>query len=82
MTLAEFLALDDMSRLRTVARAVCVAGREENWFKVLLFQLGDFYVEIYYDKHGHFISQVSGFDDTERLEPYLQKIELDGLVAT
>ena len=76
MTLKEFLALDYYGRMAATMRGVCVAGRNFDPYKVLLYQLNAFYVEVYYNKNHHFISEINGFDSTEQLEPYLAKIAI------
>ncbi|HEX8314923.1 MAG TPA: hypothetical protein VF610_00165 [Segetibacter sp.] len=76
MTLEEFDQLNYEGRLDATQKAVCIAGREENKFKVLLFQLNDFYIEVYYNAKLNFISQLIPFRSTDNLEPYLQKISL------
>lgn len=76
MTLEEFNQLNYEGRLRATQKAVCIAGREENKFKVLLFQLNDFYIEVYYNAKLNFISQLVPFRSTDFLEPYLQKMSI------
>ncbi|HUC82157.1 MAG TPA: hypothetical protein VMR70_14735 [Flavisolibacter sp.] len=74
MTLEEFNQLNYEGQLQATQKAVCIAGREENKFKVLLFQLNDFYIEVYYNARLHFISQLVPFRSTDYLQPYLEKI--------
>lgn len=81
MTLAQFQSMDYLRRLQAATKAVCVAGRDEEHSKVLLFQLHGFYVEVYYNKHKSYISEISGFDDLDQLEPYLKKINIEELVT-
>ena len=76
MTLEEFNQLNYEGRLNAAQKAVCIAGREENKFKILLFQLNDFYIEVYYNAKLNFISQLIPFRSTDYLEPYLQKISI------
>lgn len=77
MTLTEFLQLDYQGRLQAAERGVCVGGRQEGEYMVLLYQLYSFYIEVFYHKQYSYISALHGFDDLDCLEPYLQKIELD-----
>lgn len=41
-----------------------------------LDQVELFYVEVQYHKEGHFVVVVDAFDDMNRLDPYLEKIEI------
>jgi hypothetical protein len=76
MTLEQFNELNYEGQLRATQKAVCIAGREVNKFKVLLFQLNDFYIEVYYNARLNFISQLIPFRSTDHLQPYLEKIQL------
>ena len=76
MTIQEFIAMDYEGRLNTALRAVCVAGRDESVFKVLLYQLNSFYIEVYYNKIHHYISELKPFDSTDQLDPYLERLAI------
>jgi hypothetical protein len=76
MTLTDFLALDYKGKHRATSDGVCIGGRTEEGYIVLLYQLCSFYIEVFYQKEYNFISEFKAFDDTELLEPYLKKIEL------
>ena len=79
MTLAQFNQLDYAEKLLACNDGVCVGGRDEGKFSVLLYQLCAFYVEVYYHKKYSYVSALDGFDDTDRLEPYLRKISIKEL---
>ncbi|HEY0039138.1 MAG TPA: hypothetical protein VGB71_00675 [Flavisolibacter sp.] len=76
MNIQEFKQLDYTGRMEATAQAICVAGRDENIFKVLLYQLNDFYVEVYYNKLYNYISEFVAFDSADKLDPYLDRIQL------
>jgi hypothetical protein len=50
--------------------------RKDGFYNVLLFQLDDFYTEIYYHSHFNVIIKIVSFTDTDLLAPYLKKINL------
>ena len=50
--------------------------RKEGFYNILLFQLDDFYTEIYYHAHFNVIIKIVSFNDTDLLTPYLDKINL------
>lgn len=49
--------------------------REE--VRVLLFQLGSFYVEVFFTPDCEEVLDTRSFEDTEELQPYLVSINLD-----
>jgi hypothetical protein len=53
--------------------------RKEGFYNVLLFQVDDFYTEIYYHSHFNVIIRIVSFSDTDHLAPYLDKINLHSL---
>jgi hypothetical protein len=81
MTLAAFKSLDHNGQVSATQRAVCIAGRDLPRFKVLLYQLDDFYVEVFYHSRYNCIHSLHAFDDTELLEPYLEKIPLQNIFS-
>ena len=76
MTIQEFIALDYEGRMNAALKAVCVAGRDENIFKVLLYQLNSFYIEVYYNKIHNYISDLVPFDSTDQLDPYIERFSI------
>ena len=76
MTLEKFISLDYEGRMQATMKAVCIAGRDENKFMIFLYQLHDFYIEVYYHRKYSYISELLPFDSTDRLEPYLEKIPI------
>jgi hypothetical protein len=81
MTLKEFEHLSYELRLKEVRGGVCIGGRDEDQYAVLLYQLHSFYVELYWHREYCFVSALKGFDDTDRLDPYLESISLQHLLA-
>jgi hypothetical protein len=59
---------------------VCLASRDTEEHCVLLFQLSDFYVEIYFDKNCDEIMHCKSFQDTDELTPYIEHIDISHLV--
>lgn len=81
MTLEGFTALDHEHQMEATMTGVCVGGRTEGRYMVLLYQMSAFYVEVWYNKMHHFISDMIAFESTDRLSPYLEKVQLEGLMA-
>ena len=78
MTLREFQLIDAQQQAEKLLDAVCIAGRDEADQKVLLYQLDSFYVEVYYHPRRNLITQYKSFDDLDKLDVYLDKVELMG----
>jgi hypothetical protein len=49
----------------------------EHW--ILLYHLGDFYVEVFYHKAKNVIVKYNAFKTTERLKPYLNQIDISSI---
>lgn len=57
-----------------------VAERTDGPFRIMLYQLDDFYVEVYFFKLYNKAALIKGFDDTAYLEPYLATVNISGLL--
>jgi hypothetical protein len=69
---AEFTKLPAQQQLDTLYRkGDILANRYEGDHIFLLYNLRNFYVELRYDAYTNSLYQVSAFQDTEKLEPYL-----------
>ncbi len=55
---------------------VMIGFRKEYLYKVLLFQVNSFYVEVFYNPERNTVFQYKSFVSTDYLEPYLEDIEL------
>jgi hypothetical protein len=59
---------------------VLVAERSDEFHKLKLYQLRDAYLEVTWHIHFNVVIKASRFTDTNRLEPYLEEISLQGLL--
>jgi hypothetical protein len=77
MNLHQFRSLPkDQQAHYTKQKGVYLFCRTTKYALVKLYQADNFYVELYYDKKMAFISIVNSFDTTERLQPYLQLLDV------
>ncbi len=60
-------------------KGVLVSVRRTVEHRVLLYQIEGFYVEVFYHPANNVI-RIKSFSCTERLQPYLNQISLNGLV--
>ena len=77
MTLDDFNLLDEIAQIDLIINSVCVGGRDAGVFKILLFQVHHFYVEVFFHKHQRYITKFVAFEGTDKLEPYLEKMQLE-----
>ena len=77
MTCAYFDQLSEAKQTDVIWEAgTFLDRRSEGFYNVLLFQIDDFYTEVYYHAHFNVIIRIESFSDTDRLEPYLDHIKL------
>jgi hypothetical protein len=80
MTINEFIAMDETAQAEILSGRSCIWGRDEDNFKVLLYQVDSFYVEVYYHKKHREIKKLQPFEDTDLLAPYLNRIDISELI--
>ena len=77
MTLYEFNMLNTTSKANAVWDGIVIADREEDSYRILLYALVSFYVEVFYEKISNTIVRFRSFSTTSLSEPYLNKINLN-----
>ena len=82
MTLTEFKLLDETKQTQIlIDRGVFIAERLYKNFLIFLYQVDHFYVEIYHNQRYNTMQGISGFEDDEVLEPYLDNIDISCLTT-
>ena len=80
MKLSEFIALtEDQKRSTVLSKVVVLAKRVINEQVVFLFQLSEYYVEIYCCGISKEVLEYRAFGDTRQLAPYLEGIPINDL---
>lgn len=80
MTLNTFNALTELERIRAVLRSDALIGhRCAGACSMHLYAVADFYVEVVYTTRRKQVKEVAAFKEDERLEPYLDQIDLSEL---
>lgn len=78
MTLQQFQVLNQHYQFRhLLLDGTCIAERITEEMQVLLFQLGSFYVEVFFTVDCEEVLDTHSFEDIEELRPYLSVIDLD-----
>lgn len=81
MTLSHFNRLcEKEQRNALLYNGVLIAKRNYSSYTITLFQLNNFYIEIWCTKKGHDIGLVRAFDSTDELDPYLHDINVGELL--
>ena len=74
----EFSELPESLKLvELLAKGVFLDFIIKGVYMVKLFQLKNYYLEIYYHIEKNRIDNIISFDDTNKLKPYLNKIKLN-----
>lgn len=81
MKLNEFRSLSEYQQFEVVEQnGVFLAEREDGYYNVRLFAVGNFYAELFCHSHFNVIVRTKAFLSTKRLEPYLQQININPLL--
>ncbi len=77
MILYHFNSLDEKMQAEAIwEHGVHIADRIEGAFKLILYQIESFYVEVWYNPAENSILKFRSFSSTTPLEPYLEKIDI------
>ena len=80
MTKQQFDILrEDKQHKYLLMKGECIGSRETEDNCILLFQLDNFYVEVFFDKYCDDIIYSRTFENTDELQPYLEHINVSGL---
>jgi len=81
MTLDEFTILNETRQAETLLeRGIYLADRLYKNFSIFLYQLDDFYVEVYHNLRFDVMQGIRCFGDDDALQPYLESIDISKLV--
>ena len=72
MTLYQFIGLDINQQAEYTWQGKHVDTRLEDNHRILLYNLGDFYAEVFYDINLNQISYIKGFKAISHLAPYIK----------
>lgn len=77
MTPQAFNLLTYQEKIEATKKATHIMSRNDEHYFIFLYQLRGFYIEVFYHRELNFISNLQGFDDTDLLTPYLDKLDLE-----
>lgn len=77
VTLHQFNQLSEDEQSGVIClKGVLIGLKSTSEFRILLYQIEGFYVEVHYHAAMNMIKQFIGFSSTDQLEPYLKEINL------
>ena len=77
MTLTDFNKLStDQQQKAVLINGVFLAERKDAPLRMMLYDMGSFYVEVFFLSRYNKVAWFNGFKATKKLEPYLQKIDI------
>lgn len=78
MTLHQFHELDEMEQVEALwEHGVLIADRDEGEYKLILYQIDAFYVEVWYHKQYNVVRKYRPFSSIEILGPYLDQLNVN-----
>jgi hypothetical protein len=81
MKLSDFILLEaDEKKSVVLHQGVLVGKRNNDYSMIFLFRLSDYYVETYCSVETKAIEEFHVFNSLIPLTPYLESIEIDGLL--
>ncbi|MCW3074628.1 MAG: hypothetical protein JWP69_1697 [Flaviaesturariibacter sp.] len=80
MTLYQFNLLDEMEQQEAIWEGTLIANRIEGEYKLLLYQIDSFYVEVWYHVEHNVVKRYRSFSSMEKLQPYTMQIDIKGLI--
>ena len=75
MTFYQFMAMTEIDQTLRALESVLIGEREDSHFRILLYQVDSFYVELFCNKHNS-IEKLRPFINPDQLEPYLDNITI------
>lgn len=80
MILSDFTENDGDEQIRIIKEVgVLVGKREQLNYNISLYQIDNFYAEIFFRKKDDSIWKVGGFDHPILLKPYLDQIDITSI---
>ena len=81
MNIYEFKALSEMEQIEAIWKVPAIAERHECGYKIFLFQIDSFYVELYHHLERDATERLRAFMHPDLLVPYLALINVDELIG-
>lgn len=70
MTIDDFLQMDEMEKAEAIWSGKLAGTRYDSEYKILLYRIDDFYVEVYYHNEHNVIKKFLPIENIEELQSY------------
>ena len=81
MTLSQFNKLKIEEQQKAVLiNGVFLGERKDPPLRMMLYDMENFYVEVFFLTRYNKVAWFNGFQSTKKLEPYLQKIDVSSIL--
>lgn len=81
MNIDLFTQLSESAQLKYIeASGIFIAERKSAYCDVKLYQIGNFYTELYHHTHFNVIVNINKFTSLDMLDPYLEAVAIDNLI--
>jgi hypothetical protein len=81
MKMYQFNCMDEVRQIELLwSKGALIGSRKQGFYKVLLYQVDSFYVEVFYEYFKGKMAKLNSFTDSDRLEPYLNSINIEALL--
>ena len=82
MKLFDFSVLDPLEQVSLLYQdGTYIGKRRDSGKKILLYQYGDFYVEIIYSHYRTYVEKIRCFESMALLDPYLDDLDIEVLIG-
>jgi hypothetical protein len=71
ITLYDFIRMDETEQYNAVWKGTFLGDRREEDSWIQCYSLGNFYVEVFYDREANTVKRLRSFSKVEQLAPYL-----------
>lgn len=71
MTIYDFMEMDEMEQSEAIWSGKLAGTREDSEYRILLYKIDGFYVEVYYHKEHNVIKKFRPFTDKNELCAYV-----------
>lgn len=77
----DYSALQELEQMKEVLQTGVLLGKRNCGFhSISLYEVDDCYAEATFHSHFNVLLDISFFNDLDRLDPYLEGINLEGLL--
>ena len=81
MTIQHFNTLSKQDQQNHLLKdGIFLVEREDGPFRIMLYQMDSFYVEVYFFNLYNKVAFLQSFSDTEALQPYLDQLDVASML--